>query len=135
MYFKLYKRFRARYFLFLSFIDYTIHRNHNCGGKRVLKWSNGSNAKYGQMRGLLNCSDVCMNQSDCDGFSHRNSDDVCGLWRKSPLKLHYDKNFDCYLKHRSKFWHHFLYKMLSFCNYLFIYLRNDLLSFIQMKLM
>ena len=54
------------------------------------------------MRGLLNCSEMCMNQSDCDGFSHRIFDDVCGLWRKAPFKLHYDKNFDCYLKHRSR---------------------------------
>ena len=90
-------------FLFYSFIDYMIHRNHNCGGNRIVKWSNGSNAKYGQMRGLLNCSEICMNQSDCDGFSHRIFDDVCGLWRKAPFKLHYDKNFDCYLKHRSRF--------------------------------
>ena len=97
-------------FLFYSFIDYTIHPNHNCGGNRIVNWSNGSNAKYGQIRGLLNCSEVCMNQIDCDGFSHRISDDVCGLWRKAPLNLRYDKNFDCYQKYRSKFRHRFLSK-------------------------
>ena len=92
-------------FSYDSISGYKIHHQRNCGGNRILTWRNGLHAKYGQLKGISNCTKICKNHSDCGGFSHRLLDDVCGLWRKAPLKPYNDTHFNCYEKRNSKFLH------------------------------
>ena len=55
-----------------------------CKGESIKSWADGSNAKYGDTKGISNCKAICESHDECAGFTHQPSDDTC-FWKQDPL--------------------------------------------------
>ena len=69
----------------------------SCGGTSIKKWADGSSSNWGTVKGITNCKKICDLHEECDGFTHRLTDNICGHWKKA-LKPQSLKNHDCYIK-------------------------------------
>ena len=76
-------------------------KGYICKGVSIKSWADGSNAKYGNTKGMSNCEAICDSHIECGGFTHRPSEDVC-FWKQEPLtsftSAYIARNNNCHKK-------------------------------------
>ena len=78
--------------------DYELLSGKHCGGHTINSWNDGSYTNYGTLVGLPECKKLCSDHSECAGFVHRTTDDICGFWKLGHLKPFLKENRNCYKK-------------------------------------
>ena len=78
--------------------NYEILNGKHCGGQTIKSWNDGSNANYGTLIGIPECGNLCSYHSECAGFVHRTTDNICGFWKKGPLNPSLFANHNCHKK-------------------------------------
>ena len=82
------------------FAEYFVMNYSSCGGVSIKKWDNGSSSNYGTLKNISNCKETCNMHDECEGFDHRLSTDVCGFWKRAPLRLKWDSKHHCFVKRK-----------------------------------
>ena len=69
---------------------------------KIERWQNGSDAYYGQLKGLNNCKKMCQKHKECGGFTNDKSTGICGHWITGYTNLagHPETNKECYSKYK-----------------------------------
>ena len=89
-------------------IDYNSRNGLSCSSELINMWKDGSNAQLGQLKGLNDCKNECSKHTECAGFTHDRSTDICGNWHLGQVsaeangKINFEENKECYSKHDRK---------------------------------